>query len=333
MNGVRCGSGYTDLHHDKVTDELFTATSTLETTTWTPSCREVEYSAKQIPASHSCEDRLRVALAMVTAPPLPSNGPHPGLAWRSGLDQKAQTGALKLGFEPKRGALRLRPAKSGYSGKPLATKVLHHRNRMPKTMGVTYYLYRWYDAPNGRWPSRDPIEEQGGVNLYGFVGNNGISKTDSLGLRLVLMPGPPPTWIDVPDSPPPPPATTTGMPMNQNLECDGDDKRETEEITADKLENFSLLDILNHKAEKLIFEKEIDARFSAITAVWNKPCGEDDEIVGMALTNVPSAGSTTNWFYTKTAYLTIESRNIKYTEESVRASSRAKFCCKCKKNP
>ena len=35
--------------HDKVTDELFTAVSTLETTTWTPSCREVEYSAKQIP--------------------------------------------------------------------------------------------------------------------------------------------------------------------------------------------------------------------------------------------------------------------------------------------
>jgi hypothetical protein len=33
------GSGYTDLHHDKVTDELFTATSTLETTTWTQSCK------------------------------------------------------------------------------------------------------------------------------------------------------------------------------------------------------------------------------------------------------------------------------------------------------
>jgi RHS repeat-associated protein len=98
------------------------------------------------------------------------------------LDQKAQTGALKLGFEPNRGALRLRPAKSGYSGKPLATKVLHHRNRKPKTMGVTYYTYRYYDPVTGRWPSRDPIEEQGGINLYGFVGNDGVNRFDVLGL-------------------------------------------------------------------------------------------------------------------------------------------------------
>ncbi|MFI2796194.1 RHS repeat-associated core domain-containing protein, partial [Haloferula sp. A504] len=38
-------------------------------------------------------------------------------------------------------------------------------------MGVTYYGYRWYDPVTGRWPSRDLIEERGGVNLYVFVGN------------------------------------------------------------------------------------------------------------------------------------------------------------------
>jgi hypothetical protein len=32
------------------------------------------------------------------------------------------------------------------------------------------------------WPSRDPIGEQGGVNLYGFVGNDGVNKWDYLGL-------------------------------------------------------------------------------------------------------------------------------------------------------
>ena len=31
------------------------------------------------------------------------------------------------------------------------------------------------------WPSRDPIGEQGGMNLYGFVGNDGISMIDLLG--------------------------------------------------------------------------------------------------------------------------------------------------------
>ncbi len=32
------------------------------------------------------------------------------------------------------------------------------------------------------WPSRDPIEEAGGVNLYGFVGNDGVNWMDLLGL-------------------------------------------------------------------------------------------------------------------------------------------------------
>lgn len=35
----------------------------------------------------------------------------------------------------------------------------------------------------GRWASRDPIEERGGVNLYGFVGNDGIGFVDVLGLQ------------------------------------------------------------------------------------------------------------------------------------------------------
>jgi RHS repeat-associated protein len=50
--------------------------------------------------------------------------------------------------------------------------------------GLYYYGYRYYDPMTGRWPSRDPIEEQGGVNLYGFVGNDGVDKFDVLGLFL-----------------------------------------------------------------------------------------------------------------------------------------------------
>jgi|GEM_PF-4768146 len=33
----------------------------------------------------------------------------------------------------------------------------------------------------GRWASRDPIEEDGGMNLYGFVGNDGVGGVDILG--------------------------------------------------------------------------------------------------------------------------------------------------------
>ena len=32
-----------------------------------------------------------------------------------------------------------------------------------------YYGYRFYNPNMGRWLNRDPIEEQGGHNLYGFV--------------------------------------------------------------------------------------------------------------------------------------------------------------------
>ncbi|MCC5789531.1 MAG: RHS repeat-associated core domain-containing protein [Opitutales bacterium] len=47
---------------------------------------------------------------------------------------------------------------------------------------VSYYGFRYYDSETGRWPSRDPIGEEGGLNLYGFVGNDGVNDVDVLGL-------------------------------------------------------------------------------------------------------------------------------------------------------
>jgi len=48
--------------------------------------------------------------------------------------------------------------------------------------GLYYYGYRWY-APNlQRWLSRDPIAERGGINLYGFVGNDAVNGVDPFGL-------------------------------------------------------------------------------------------------------------------------------------------------------
>jgi hypothetical protein len=47
---------------------------------------------------------------------------------------------------------------------------------------VAYYGYRYYDPVTGRWPSRDPIEERGGLNLYGFAGNDGVNELDINGL-------------------------------------------------------------------------------------------------------------------------------------------------------
>ena len=46
---------------------------------------------------------------------------------------------------------------------------------------LVYYNYRFYNPRDGRWINRDPIAEQGGWNLYAFVGDTPILKTDILG--------------------------------------------------------------------------------------------------------------------------------------------------------
>ncbi len=47
--------------------------------------------------------------------------------------------------------------------------------------GFYYYGYRFYSPGLGRWISRDTIEEQGGLNLYGFVDNDPVNWFDTLG--------------------------------------------------------------------------------------------------------------------------------------------------------
>jgi len=42
--------------------------------------------------------------------------------------------------------------------------------------------HRFYSPDVGRWCSRDPIGEEGGLNLYGFVENMGPGFVDVLGM-------------------------------------------------------------------------------------------------------------------------------------------------------
>ncbi|HEY5894206.1 MAG TPA: RHS repeat-associated core domain-containing protein [Chthoniobacterales bacterium] len=54
-------------------------------------------------------------------------------------------------------------------------------------LGLLYYGYRYYSPRIGRWINRDPIEEEGGANLYAFVLNAPTGLIDPLGLDFIAV--------------------------------------------------------------------------------------------------------------------------------------------------
>ena len=67
------------------------------------------------------------------------------------------------------------------------------------------YQQRFLLLSFGRWLNRDPIEEDGGVNLYSLINNNPIAEIDCLGLAIIVikhLPGatPPAGWPDTDDA-------------------------------------------------------------------------------------------------------------------------------------
>ena len=55
--------------------------------------------------------------------------------------------------------------------------------------GLFYYGYRYYSPTLQRWINCDPIEESGGVNLYGFVKNDSVNGIDMLGMWQIIREG------------------------------------------------------------------------------------------------------------------------------------------------
>jgi len=130
-----------------------------------------------VPAGAMLSDEHAMTTVLPSPPPAPQAPDSCGQD-RGGDDPPA-------GFRPLRRPTRPRPPRPGNSRKALASSRLANRDISAKTTDVADYGYRWYDPLTGRWPSRDPIEERGGINLYGFVENDPAGRIDLLGLLVV----------------------------------------------------------------------------------------------------------------------------------------------------
>lgn len=96
-----------------------------------------------------------------------------------------------------------------------------------------FYGYGYYDPVTGRWPSSDPIEYVGGLNLYYLFSNNELNKIDGFGLERGPFIDPnldfdfeddvkPPRPSPVPELPPPDPTPPELDPPTEAAESDKD---------------------------------------------------------------------------------------------------------------
>jgi RHS repeat-associated protein len=60
-------------------------------------------------------------------------------------------------------------------------QVRFHGETRDAETGYYNYGYRYYLPELGRWPSRDPLQELGGFNLYSYVSNDSLNDVDFLG--------------------------------------------------------------------------------------------------------------------------------------------------------
>ena len=67
------------------------------------------------------------------------------------------------------------------SGPLAAANPFRFSTKIEEETGWNYYGYRFYAPEIGRWPSRDPIGERGGVNFYIFLNNRVATYVDILG--------------------------------------------------------------------------------------------------------------------------------------------------------
>lgn len=85
----------------------------------------------------------------------------------------------------------LDPSNSTVSGTYAATNTFRFSTKQfDAETGLGYWGKRYYDSRNGRWTSRDPLQESDGANIVAYVRNHPSGGVDPHGLGIFLPGGP-----------------------------------------------------------------------------------------------------------------------------------------------
>jgi len=87
-----------------------------------------------------------------------------------------------------------------------STSSFAYTGRELDTTGLYYYRARYYHPQLERFVTEDPLGLRGGMNYYGYVGQNPLSRKDPLGLQSSgsgtdIYPSPLPAWQPPPGNP------------------------------------------------------------------------------------------------------------------------------------
>jgi len=132
-------------------------------------------------ASHASTEALSAAAMVTVCEQAPRVSAQKAVLAPPSRPQDPPEDDPPVGNAPKAPNPPPKPPSGGISRNTFPLNTLKRDGAAPKSMGVTYYTYRYYDPVTGRWPTRDPIEERGGVNLYRFGPNSPTSGYDYLG--------------------------------------------------------------------------------------------------------------------------------------------------------
>ena len=133
---------------------------------------------EKLSSSPNLPNELFAPQAMTVVLPSPAATPDPELFSPRDHGKSPGPDDSDPGSGPFPAPTRPRPPRPRNPRNSLSFNRLRRRSPSAKSIRVADYGYRYYDPLTGRWPSRDPIGEKGGMNMYGFVGNEPIDRVD-----------------------------------------------------------------------------------------------------------------------------------------------------------